>query len=503
MKRNGWIGLTTVLVVAGGASVAVLTRGKEEMKFRTAKADRGNITQRISATGTINALIQVPVGTQVSGVVTALYADFNSLVKKGQVIAEIDKTPWLTALKDAEAVRTGAEATLAYAKGDFARNKRLWENKLLSDADLAIKETALKTATTALESAKAKVEEAKTNLGYCTLKAPVDGVVVSRVVDVGQTVAASFSTPNVFTIAQDLSKMKVQAAIDEADVGQVRVGQQAFFTVDAYPDKQFRGLVTEVQLNPIINQNEVTFNVIMEVTNEPRVTYVADAEPEHAQGLDARGPHRPAGEGPQGRPGPGAWGHAGAGHAAPGAPALPRAGLGRKAGPGNFAAGESQVASIETATARYIPAGSLVYKGNLALFPGMTANCTIVTNRKQDALRVPAVALRFNPNAYIKDADKKPAGSGPTPGQIQRQSSVGAKGLVAKREDHVWVLDHGKPKVLPVKIGVTDGQFTEVSGEGVSEGLVVLTGIDDSGKKAQMPQGSSPLGGGPGGPPRR
>ena len=519
MKRNGWISLTTIVVVAGGATAYVLTRGKEEMKFRTAIADRGNITQRISATGTINALIQVPVGTQVSGVVTALHADFNSLVKKGQVIAEIDKTPWLTALKDAEAVRTGAEATLAYAKGDYARNKRIWESKLLSDADLAIKETALKTATTALESARAKVEEARTNLGYCTLKAPVDGVVISRVVDVGQTVAASFSTPNVFTIAQDLSKMKVQAAIDEADVGQVRVGQQAFFTVDAYPDKQFRGLVTEVQLNPIITQNVVTFNVIMEVTNEPRVTYVADADGDAApgrahmqgksagdapgQGVEPRPAYGQRGAGPQGGPGAAAWGHAGAGRPGAGAPAGAKAPSGRKPGPGSFGGGESQVASIETATARYIPAGSLVYKGNLALFPGMTANCTIVTNRRQDALRVPAVALRFNPNAYLKDPAKKPAGSGPTAGQMQRQSSVGAKGLVAKREDHVWVLENGKPKVLPVKIGVTDGQFTEVSGEGVSEGLVVLTGIDDSGKKAAMPQSASPLGGGPGGPPRR
>ena len=518
MKRNGWIGLTAIVVVAGGASAYVLTRGKEEMKFRTAKADRGNVTQRISATGTINALIQVPVGTQVSGVVTALHADFNSLVKKGQIIAEIDKTPWLTALKDAEAVRTGAEASLAYAKGDYARNKRIWEAKLLSDADLAIKETTLKTATTALESAKAKVEEAKTNLGYCTLKAPVDGVVISRVVDVGQTVAASFSTPNVFTIAQDLSKMKVQAAIDEADVGQVRVGQQAFFTVDAYPDKQFKGLVTEVQLNPIINQNVVTFNVIMEVTNEPRVTYVAEAEDAGGkvrqarmeapgQGRAAQGPHGQAGSG---RPSAGVpagahrpFGDPPGNHRSSGDPAGGRTAPGRQGGTGNFAAGESQVASIETATARYIPAGSLVYKGNLALFPGMTANCTIVTNRRQDALRVPAVALRFNPNAYLKATDKKPAGSGPTAGQVQRQSSVGAKGLVAKREDHVWVLENGKPKILPVKIGVTDGQYTEIGGEGVSEGLVVLTGIDDSGKKAQMPQSASPLGGGPGGPPRR
>jgi len=500
MKRNGWLGLTAIVVVAGGAAAYVLTRGKEEMKFRTAKVDRGNITQRISSTGTINPLIQVPVGTQVSGVVTSLTADFNSLVRKGQIIGTIDKTPWITALHDAEAQEKGAEATLALARATLARDKRLHEAKILDDADLDTAETALKTATTTLASLKARVEEAQTNLGYCTIKAPVDGVVVARMVDVGQTVAASFATPSVFTIAQDLAKMKVQAAIDEADVGQVRVGQQAFFTVDSYPEKQFRGLVTEVQLNPIITSNVVTFNVIMQVDNEPRVTFVPDADLDAPHGQGGSSHDKPA----AGAPVPdgamrGGGQHHGAGPAFHGAPGL----FGRvKGDQGSAAAGEAQIATLETNTARYIPAGSPVYKCNLALFPGMTANCTIVTNRKLNAMRVPAVALRFNPNAYLKE-EKKPSGSA-TAGQSQHLSSaaVVAKGLVAKREDRVWILENGKPKALPVKIGVTDGLFTEVSGEGVTEGMVVLTGIDDSGKKAAMAQGSAPLGG-PGGPPRR
>ena len=479
MKLNGWIGLTAVVLVAGGATTYFLTRGKEEMKFRSAKADRGNITQRISATGTINPLIQVPVGTQVSGVVTALTADFNSLVRKGQVIGTIDKTPWITALQDTQAQEKGAEVTLALAKLTFGRDKKLHEAKILSDADLDAAETALNAATETLASLKARVVEAKTNLGYCSITAPVDGVVVARMVDVGQTVAASFATPSVFIIAQDLSKMKVSAAIDEADVGQVRVGQQAFFTVDSYPEKQFRGLVTEVQLNPIITSNVVTFNVIMEVNNEPRVTYIPDADPGMLKG-------RPA-------PASGAAFH--------GASRL----FGKLPGAdGSTSAGESQVASIETNTARYIPKGSLVYKCNLALFPGMTANCTIVTNRRANALRVPAVALRFNPNAYLKASDKPSSGSSSAV-QAQHLSSavVVTKGLVAKRDDHVWILENGKPKAVPVKIGVSDGQFTEISGDGVSEGMAVLTGIDDSGRKAAASgQSASPLGG-PGGPPRR
>ena len=433
MKRKTWVVSGLALAAVAGIAVFSLRRGKEQIHWRTAKVDKGSITQRITATGTVNALIQVPVGTQVSGVVTALYADFNSLVKKGQVIGQIDPTPWLTNLKDAQAGLQRAEATLANAQSDFRRNQALWENKLLSAADLEAKDLALKVAQGNLESARAALAKAQTDLGYCTIKAPVDGVVVARLVDVGQTVAASFSTPNVFTIAQDLSRMKVQAAIDEADIGQVRVGQRAFFTVDSYPEKQFRGQVSEVQLNPVVTNNVVTYNVVMEVANEPR------------------------------SPGEGGGQQAAAG---------PRSGQG-----------------LEYTTARYIPAGSPVYRGELALFPGMTANCTVVTNRKDDTLRVPSAALRFNPAAFTGMPEKKaaaaPAG--------QRPSPAAGRGMAARREDRLWVLANGQPKALAVQAGVSDGSFTEVSGEGIAEGLEVLTGVEEL-KKTQN-QGS-PLGGG-------
>jgi len=452
MKRKMWVVSALVLAAAAGAAVLVARRGKEEIHWRTARVDRGSVVQRITATGTLNALIQVPVGTQVSGVVTALHADFNSLVKKGQVIGQIDPTTWLTNLKDAQAGLQRAEATLANAQADFRRNQALFENQLLSQADLDSKDLALKMAQGNLESARAAVANARTNLGYCTLKAPVDGVVVARLVDVGQTVAASFSTPNVFTIAQDLSRMKVQAAIDEADIGQVRVGQRAFFTVDSYPEKQFRGQVSEVQLNPVITNNVVTYNVVMEVANEPRAAYV------------------PA---------------AGSG-AAPGAEARPR-----KAAAGPARPGRAAAPALEYTTARYIPVGSPVYKGELALFPGMTANCTIVTNRTDDTLRVPSAALRFNPAAFVPLEDKKAPAAAPGG---QRPAGGAARGLVARREDRIWILVDGKPKALPVKAGVSDGSFTEVSGDGLGEGLEVLTGVEDF-KKAPA-QAGSPLGGG-------
>ncbi|BDU74789.1 efflux RND transporter periplasmic adaptor subunit [Mesoterricola silvestris] len=502
MSRKVWI-ISAVAVVLVGAGGAYLLRGpKEEIKWRTAKVDRGSITARISATGTLNALIQVPVGTQVSGVVTGIYADFNSLVKKGQVIGKIDETPWLTQIQDARATLERAKAALFNAQIDFKRNKELHAQKLLSDSDLDAKELILKTAQGNLESAKAGVDRAKTNLDYCTLRAPVDGVVVNRLVDVGQTVAASFSTPNMFTIAQDLAKMKVQAAIDEADIGQVQVGQRAFFTVDSYPEKQFRGVVSQVQLNPVVNQNVVTYLVVMEVNNEPR-----GAAPE---GMKREGGDRPGGhQGPRnGTQSPAGW-HGGEGRPGgmrqEGGPARP-GGMRQESGQARSGGtpvlpGKPQTADLESSTARYIQPGSPVYRGDLALFPGMTANCTIVTKEREQVLRVPSAALRFNPAAFLKDSDAKgPAGApaGPAqPGGQQRPGGQGGrpggpgKGMVARREDRVWILVNGKPKALPVKVGASDGMFTEVSGEGVTEGIVVLTGVEDLKKAAQS---AAPIG---------
>jgi HlyD family secretion protein len=433
-----------VTVMAGGAFL-VLRGNREEIKWRSAKVDRGGITQRVTATGTLNALIQVPVGTQVSGVVTSLTADYSSMVKKGQVIGQIDPTPWLTSLKAAEAALQSATDTKANAGIVYKRNLELWKAKLLDDNDLDGFKLALQVATANLETARAGLQTARTNLSYCTIKAPVDGVVVARLVDVGQTVAASFATPNVFTIAQDLSKMKVYAAIDEADIGQVRVGQRAFFTVESYPDKQFKGVVSEVQLNPVITNNVVTYNVVMEVDNEPRTTYAPGADKAAAPVVKGRG----------------LW-------------------LG-------------QVGTLEYTTARYMPPGSPVYNGNLALFPGMTADCSIVTNRKEDILRVPSAAIRFNPASFIPMEEAKPA-AGAKPPAGATGANVVSRGLVARHEEKLWVLVNGKPRPVSVKAGVSDGMFTEVSGDGVSEGMVVLTGIEDY-KKAANAGGGSPLGG--------
>lgn len=492
MKRNLWIGLGSVgLLVAGGIAYFT-TRPAEEIKWRQAKVEKGNVTQRINATGTINALISVPVGTQVSGVVTGLYADYNSLVKKGQVIARIDPTVWETQLKDAEASVQRAQATYDNARAEFERTKRLAAQNLVSAQDLDAKETAMKTTHGSLESAKASVGRAKINLGYCTITAPVDGVVVSRVVDVGQTVAASFSTPNLFTIAQDLSKMKVEASIDEADIGLVKAGQRAFFTVDSFPDKQFRGSVSEVRLEPVINQNVVTYKVVMEITNESRNADAPKAE--EAGRMGARGK--------DGAPDFDAMWERMKDRVPAGTTkeAFVKRAKERMAERGPKGAPAEPAIATGTGTARYIQPGSLVYRGDLALLPGMTANVSIVANQRQDVLRVPSVALRFNPLAFMKNksdakAEAKPTQPTGTRPSATQSGGLPSKGMVAKREDSIWILENGKPKAIQVKAGVSDGQFTEISGENISEGLVVLTGVDDTKKAATM---ATPIGG-PGG----
>lgn len=269
-KRTRWL-VAGVMATALLAGVAWTRWGSSPgSSWRTARIERGDVTQRIQATGTLNALIQVSVGTQVSGVVTALYADFNSLVKKGQVLARIDPTVLETQLAEAQAAVDGARGTYENAQAELERYRQLAAESLISASELNTRETTFRTARAALGSAQATLGKARTNLGYCTIMAPVDGVVVSREVDVGQTVAASLSTPDLFTVAQDLSRMKLQVAVDEADIGLVQVGQQATFTVDSYPGQVFQAQVSEVQLSPTVSNNVVTYQVILGVANESR-----------------------------------------------------------------------------------------------------------------------------------------------------------------------------------------------------------------------------------------
>lgn len=508
MQRKWMIGGVAVVVVAGGAWWAFRPKDTGP-KWRQAKIDKGNITQKVNATGSVGPLVQVAVGTQVSGVVSALYVDYNSIVKKGQLIAEIDPTLMETQLQDAQASVNRAKDTLENARRQYDRAKRLAEAKLLSDQDLDTQLIALQTASANYDSAKATLARAQANLGYCRITAPVDGVVISRLADVGQTVAASFSTPNLFQIAKDLSQMKVQVSIGESDIDAVMVGQKAFFNVDSLPDKQFAATVSLVRQEPVTTQNVVNYVVEMIVPNEPLGGEGGGEVP--AAGGEPRMHGRFGG--PEGGPADPekAWERM--------KDRLPE-GMTKEAfmkrfqermkqmkaaqGPATQAKGAPMSEASLRDLAR-IPGGSTLlpgprFKGDFALRPGMTANVTIVTNQKRDVLRVPNAALRFNPAAFIKDETKKGDGGpklgqpmmfGPRPGGGQGTGTSGSKGgMVMKKEDRIWVLENGKPKAIVVKAGITDGQFTEVSGEGIQEGLEVLVGVETGQKQAGAPSGA-------------
>ena len=418
MKGKMWIWLGGIAIMAGGGAIYLLNKPKEAVKWRMAPVQRGSLKQRISASGTLSGLIQVTVGSQVSGTISNLYVDYNSQVKKGQPIAQIDTTVYAATVQDATANVSKAETAVADAQRQLARARRLFADKLISQQELDAAQVVADRGTGDLSSAKATLQKAQANLNYCTITAPVAGVVVSRSIDIGQTVAASFSTPNLFVIAQDLTKMKVEASIDEADIGQVKEGQPALFTVDSYPETQFHGQVNQVRLEPVIVQNVVNYKVVVQVSND-----------------------------------------------------------------------------------------------ELKLRPGMTANVTIQTQSKEDVLKVPTAALRFNPMAFMPADDaamaktKGPNGpsgpSGPS-GQGSRTGPGGAgttspggsppRGMVAKRDDRVWILGpDGKPMAVIVKVGITDGQATEISGESIREGMQVLVGVEDT-KRANV-GATAPLGG--------
>ena len=422
MKRSAWIWTGVAVAVVAGGAIAMTRSRDEAPKWRTAQVGYGDIRQRISATGILNPVVSVNVGSQVSGTISALYADFNTQVKQGQAIAQIEPSLFQAQLENDQAGLRAAIAKTEDAKRQMDRGKRLYDDKLTAEQDYQTLVTTYQQAVGNQASAQAAVDRDKTNLGYCTIKAPVSGTVISRAVDVGQTVAASFSTPNLFVIGKDLTKMQVLATIDEADIGGVKEGQPAMFTVDAFPDQQFRGAVGQVRLQPTTTNNVVTYTVVVNVPND-----------------------------------------------------------------------------------------------DLKLLPGMTANITIMTAHESHVLRVPNAALRFNPAAFLPESDKAPAQQRPGQGQGPQGQRPGGgngpgagaggwqgkrdAGKVMKRDDHVWTLDAaGKPKQVPVTLGISDGQFTEVSGDGISEGMAVLVGVEDTAKKAAT-GGAAPIGGGMG--PRR
>lgn len=262
-----WIAMTVVVIIA--VAVWALSGGKEkeEINFKQEKVSLQTLQNSVTATGTIEAVTSVTVGTQVSGIVNKLYVDYNSQVKKGQVIAELDKTNLLSELNTAKANMTSAQSQLNYQSANMKRYQTLYQKGLVSADDY---ENALLTYRQAKEqvaTAKEQVQRAQTNLGYATITSPIDGTVISKSVEEGQTVAASFNTPELFTIAKDLTNMQVVADVDEADIGAVKEGDRVTFTVDAYPDDTFEGTVKQVRLQATTTNNVVTYEVVISAQN--------------------------------------------------------------------------------------------------------------------------------------------------------------------------------------------------------------------------------------------
>ena len=276
-----WYIVAVVFVVAVSVWAFSGSKRKEQVDFVTEKVAPANIQSSITATGTIEPVTSVTVGTQVSGIVSKLYVDYNSVVKKGQVIAELDKSNLMSQLNSAKANLQQMQANLrkaqedlAYQHANFNRYKTLYNKGLVSANDFETARLSYQTASQSVSSvrqqvnaAQEEVKRAQTNLGYATITSPIDGIVLSKSVEEGQTVAASFSTPELFTIAQDLTNMQVVANVDEADIGGVKEGERVTFTVDAYPDETFQGTVKQVRQEATTTNNVVTYEVVISAPN--------------------------------------------------------------------------------------------------------------------------------------------------------------------------------------------------------------------------------------------
>jgi len=396
-----WLWIAVLLALVAGGIVYFRHGGGEPLSFNTVAATRGELTATVTATGILNPVVNVTVGSQVSGRISKLYADYNSPVTKGQVLAEIDPSTYQAAVEQAGADLANARANMELQQVQYARSSELFTNKLISGSDYDTALATLHEAEAMVKIKQASLSNAMVNLNYCKIVSPVDGVVISRAVELGQTVASSFNTPTIFQIANDLTKMQIDSNVAEADIGGVVEGQSVDFTVDAYPTRTFHGEVTQVRNSPITVNNVVTYDTVISVTN-------AD------------------------------------------------------------------------------------YK----LKPGMTANVSIIVSQRDDALKIPNVALRFRPpeNAVVL--------TNAVGGVAQTNAVVAGKGQHKNKSGRglrtVYVLtgDTNSPQLKPmqIKAGITDGIFTEVLA-GLNEGDKIVSSVVQT--DAQAAAGtSSPFGGG-------
>ncbi len=405
-KRLVLIVILAIVVIGVGGFFLFSSGSAADVNFRFDKVSRGDIQVVVTATGTLSADTTVQVGTQVSGTITKLYVDFNSKVKKNQIVALIDPTFLASAVEDAQANLQRAKAQTNQAKRAFERTKVLMAKSLAAQSDYDVAITTYESDAAAQKQAQSELDRAVINLKYATIRSPIDGVVISRSVDVGQTVAASFSAPVIFTIANDLSKMQVQADVDEADIGKVQLGQEVTFTVDAYAEQTFHGTVSQIRLAPVTVQNVVNYVVIIDVPN-----------------------------------------------------------------------------------------------ADLKLMPGMTATVTILVAKREGVLKVPTIALRFQPPQEMIEVRKDSTGGADDSARAERRrqfmAQAGGAGGAMQRPNggptRLWVLTKDKKlTAIFIRPGMADGTFTEIARGKVEDGQEVVVGI-----LSQKPNGAAtPLGGG-------
>ncbi len=393
MKSLNKIIFTLVFIaVAAGAYYYYQQSSKKNPAdvYRLAEITQGDIEQTVSANGTLNPVTLVSVGTQVSGIVKKLYVDFNDVVKKDQVLLELDNALFMAQISQSQASVRNNQASVELAQANEKRIRELYAQEFVSKQELDTAVQVLKSAKAQLDSARGLLARDQTNLNFTIIRSPVSGVVVDRVVDVGQTVAASFQTPTLIKIAQDLSKMQINSSFAEADIGNIKVGQITKFNVDAFPNRNFEGVVKQVRLNPVNTSNVVTYDVVISVDNEEQL-----------------------------------------------------------------------------------------------LLPGMTAYVNIGVSKSEQALLVPNAALRYKPKLEENTADS-------SKGEMRK------KGEGRKRKNKgddlntgtIYILKDDKPSPIKVRLGITDGRFTEIKGrdlqaKGVGIGTQLIVAELQNGAPAQ------------------
>ncbi len=380
-KRYLAAGITIAAVVTIGI---IGFAGSKQVRYETKNVERCTITQFVEASGTINPVNTVSVGSTVSGLIKEIYVDYNDVVKKGQILAQIDPANFEATVQQNQAQINNAQANLAklqaitaYDEQQYKRYKNLYAKNFVAKSELDEKYSTYKSDLAQINAARAQINQyqaslktALTNLGYTKIIAPVDGTVISREIDLGSPVAASFQAPELFTIAQDLTNMQIEVSVSEADIGKVKEGQEVVYTLDGYPDSEFRGKVTQVRLSPTTVSNVVTYTVIVDVNNE-----------------------------------------------------------------------------------------------DLKLKPGMTANVSIITNKSEDVLCVPNMALKFTPEI-----------NGPK-----------------YKNQGIWILDNNKPKRVDIKTGANDDSSTEIISDAISEGCKVIVSKLSKNSKKDGKSGRTPM----------